>query len=45
MLSVTAVPPFNPPGLNNAQSFKTKAKIFNRPPPPPQKVSLIGSVP
>jgi hypothetical protein len=46
MLNVTAVPPFNPPGLNTTKnSFKTKTKLHTRPHQPSKKVTLVGSVP
>ena len=47
MLKVTAVPPFNPPGLNTTKeaSFKTKAKFLAKPVKPSKKFSLVGIIP
>lgn len=48
MLKVTAVPPFNPPGLNATKqqtSLKTKAKLMTKPLKPSKKFQLVGSIP
>lgn len=45
MLEVTAVPPFNPPGLTTRLSFKTKVKLQVKPIKPSKKFTLVGSIP